>query len=267
MLNVYQLSYQIGKVSILRFVDFRVEPGNLVAIIGANGAGKSTLMRLISRELTPKQGYVSWKGIPLNKYTVESLAKERAVLMQEASLTYNFPVKEVILMGRYPYFNYRPSKDDWDKVAVNMRMMGISHLGDRSYRSLSGGEKQRVQFTRVLTQLSDEKTPYLLLLDEPLNNLDIRYQHSCLMTAKAFAERGNVVLIIIHDINIAAQYADQMLLLKAGTQIAYGKPSEVMTTERISDCYDIPANIGTHPVVGSPVVYFNTQSQFNQYLK
>lgn len=258
MLQLHKLNYQIKQKEILSDISFDVNKGELIAVVGANGAGKSTLMKLISQELLPSRGCIYWKGKQFAKVSLKQMAMERAILTQNIHMSQDFPVKEVVLMGRYPYFKHQPTKYDWEIVDKVGNETGISAFAHRSYASLSGGEKQRVQLARAFAQLHQEVgvSTKLLLLDEPLNNLDIRYQHRCLELTRNFAQEGNIVLLVIHDLNLAALYADKILLLNQGQVEAYGAPAEVLTEKYLQKCYQFSVKVAKHPFYQCPVVYF-----------
>ncbi len=257
MLQVENISFQIKKKYILQDVSFEASSGDFVAILGANGAGKSTLIKLLSQELKTTEGNISWKKQLLRKIPSQQMALERAVLTQNIHMSHDFPVNEVVLMGRYPHFKTHPQSQDWEAVKATMAQTDIEDFKERSYASLSGGEKQRVQLARALAQLHDEQAESkLLLLDEPLNNLDVRHQHNCLQLSQAFVKQGNVLLLVMHDINLAAMYAQKILLLHQGKVMGFGSPAEVLTEENLRLCYHFPVKVETHPHYQCPVVYF-----------
>lgn len=262
MLKVENISFQVKankkRKHILQDVSFEASSGEFLAILGANGAGKSTLIKLLSQEMKPTQGNILWKKRFLRKTSPQKMALERAVLTQNIQMSHDFPVNEVVLMGRYPHFKNYPLTKDWEAVETTMQQTDTLAFKGRTYASLSGGEKQRVQLARALAQLYDEQvqTSKLLLLDEPLNNLDVRHQHNCLRLSQNFAQQGNVILLVMHDINLAAMYANKILLLHQGQVIGFGNPTEVLTEENLSHCYDFPVKVEHHPYHQCPAVYF-----------
>lgn len=258
MLQLQKVNYRIKQKKILSEVSFDAKAGELIALVGANGAGKSTLMKLVSQELSPSEGRVYWKGKMLAKAARKQMAMERAILTQNIHMSQDFPVNEVVLMGRYPHFKHQPNNYDWEVVNKVSAETGINTFAQRSYASLSGGEKQRVQLARAFAQLHQEveTSAKMLLLDEPLNNLDIRYQHRCLELTRNFAQEGNVVLLVIHDLNLAALYADKILLLNQGRVEAYGIPAKVLTEKYLQKCYQFSVKVAKHPFHQCPVVYF-----------
>ncbi|OJJ18690.1 hypothetical protein BKI52_24090 [marine bacterium AO1-C] len=258
MLQVENISFRIKNKYILQEISFEAGAGEFIAILGANGAGKSTLIKLLSQEYKPYKGNIVWKKRLLRKTSAQQMALERAVLTQNIQMSHDFPVNEVVLMGRYPHFKNYPQTQDWEAIKATMQQTDTLTFKERSYASLSGGEKQRVQLARALAQLHDIQThsAKLLLLDEPLNNLDVRHQHNCLRLSQTFAQQGNVLLMVMHDLNLAAMYAHKILLLHQGQVVGFGSPTEVLTEENLRLCYDFPVKVEHHPYHHCPVVYF-----------
>jgi iron complex transport system ATP-binding protein len=260
MLELKALSHRIGPEQLLAGISLQACPGELVAILGPNGAGKSTLMRLVSGEWEAGAGQLFWQNEDLTGLSAVRLAKERAVLTQKGQMSHDFPVREVVLMGRYPHFKHRPRPEDWVVVDHCLTRTETAAFAPRSYQRLSGGEQQRVQFARALAQVAQAGGPFLLLLDEPLNNLDPRHQHALMAEARRFARQGHVVLLVMHDLTLAARFADQVLLLKQGQQQAFGPPERVLNSERLSDTYDFPVQVLRHPGQHFPVIFFGEPS-------
>lgn len=255
MLSIKQLSYQIKGKRLLSEVDVQAAPGELVAVLGPNGAGKSSLLRLISGEWPIQQGEIRWLGGDLTRLRGDDLARIRAVLTQKIHMSQAFPAREVVLMGRYPHFKQQPSAEDWAIVDECMDRTESWDFVERNYQTLSGGEQQRVQLARAMAQVAQAGGPFLLLLDEPLNNLDLRHQHALMQEAQRFARQGHVVLLVMHDLNLAARFADQILLLKEGRPQAFGSPAQVLTEAHLSHTYDFPMQVMAHPTQGFPVVH------------
>jgi iron complex transport system ATP-binding protein len=238
MIEVKDLSYTIAGKTLLSGIDLKVAPGEMLAILGANGAGKSTLMKLLSREILPGSGSILIHGKEMKSYGTVELAKIRGVLAQHNTISMAFKVHELVLMGRYPHFESRPSAHDFEVVRMVMEETGVTHLSERDYNTLSGGEQQRVQLARVLSQIYDVKNG-LLFLDEPINGLDMRYQQQILTIVRRMAERGYCVVCILHDINFASRYADNILILKNGRAVDYGSPLQVINCETIHEAFNI----------------------------
>jgi iron complex transport system ATP-binding protein len=221
MIEVKDLSYTIAGKTLLSGIDLKVAPGEMLAILGANGAGKSTLMKLLSREILPGSGSILIHGKEMKSYGTVELAKIRGVLAQHNTISMAFKVHELVLMGRYPHFESRPSAHDFEVVRMVMEETGVTHLSERDYNTLSGGEQQRVQLARVLSQIYDVKNG-LLFLDEPINGLDMRYQQQILTIG-----------------NFASRYADNILILKNGRAVDYGSPLQVINCETIHEAFNI----------------------------
>lgn len=238
MIEVNELSYHVGNKELLQRLSFEVKSGELLAILGANGAGKSTLMKLLCREITPSYGNINFRGKRLQQYKLPELAKQRAVLSQQSTISVSFIVTELVMMGRYPHFEQVPAARDLEVVQLAMEETGITHLAGRDYNTLSGGEQQRVQLSRVLAQVYDCPDA-CLFLDEPTNGLDLLYKQQMMELARRLADKGYCVICILHDINFASRFADQILMLKAGSKVAMGPPVEVISCENIHETFSI----------------------------
>ena len=253
MLKVENVSYEIKKRTIVKDVTFTIRPGEFVALLGANGAGKSTLLRMIAGEQQPSKGSIELYGKALHQYTPDQAAPLKAFLSQHNPLTMAFTCREIVMMGRYPYHKSRPSKTDELVVNETMDICGISALVDRSYIQLSGGEQQRVQLARVLAQLWDQGQG-LILLDEPVAGLDMLYQQQTIAIAKALANKGYMILAALHEINLAAQYADRIFMMKNGARWNDGTPCEVLTPINIYAIYEVEVDIVINPRTLTPYV-------------
>lgn len=239
------LGFQIDGRWLLAGVDVAAAPGELLGILGPNGAGKTTLLRLLSGEWMPTAGTVDMLGRPLATMTSIERARVRAVLPQHTVLTFAFRCLDVVLMGRYAV----TSGDDTAVARRSMAATDSEHLADRSYPTLSGGEQTRVNLARVLAQ----ETP-VLFLDEPTASLDLRHQELVMHTLRGMADRGAIVVAVLHDLNIAARFADRVALLAEGRVHAIGTPAEVLTGSTIEAVYGQPVTVVPHPVLGSPLI-------------
>jgi iron complex transport system ATP-binding protein len=253
MLEAHELRYCIGPQELLRGVSLRARPGEVLAVVGANGAGKSTLLKLLSGELAPAAGTVCLDGRPLAAYRSGDLARRRAVLSQQVQVALPFTSEELVLMGRYPHFEGAPRRQDHEIGRRALAQVGITELAGRAYATLSGGEQQRVQLARLLAQVLDVPGA-CLLLDEPTNHLDLRHQHDLLRLARELAGRGYLVVTILHDLNLAAQYADRVLMLRRGEVVAAGTPAEVLTPAHIRQGFGIEVRCLVHPELACPLV-------------
>lgn len=241
MIQAQNLSFQIRNKSLIDQISCEFEAGKLHLIIGENGAGKSTLIKLLSGQLKPTSGKVFFKEKDLKNFSISELAKHRAVLSQSLDFAFPMRVNDVILLGRYPYFNEQPSALDLQIINDLMQVFEIEEFEHRAYDSLSGGEKQRVQFARVFAQIyPDKNESKLLFLDEPLTYLDISHQIDFMLKLKhAVREQNLTVIGVLHDLNLANRFADSLLLLKSGKLIAHGKPKEVMNEKNLETIYGI----------------------------
>ncbi|MCS7017708.1 MAG: heme ABC transporter ATP-binding protein [Cytophagales bacterium] len=264
MIQVSHLSYCIGQKQLLADVSFEAQAGAFTAIVGANGAGKSTLLKILCRDYPLQQGNVYFHGKPLHSFSNMEMAKIRAVLSQQQQVSLPFVCEELVMMGRYPHFNGHPTKTDHEIVAFAMRQADVAHLQGRVYQTLSGGEQQRVQLARVLAQITDRReiivpqmpigTPKYLFLDEPITGLDLLHQYHTLDLVRQLAQKGYCVVAVLHDLNLAAQYADHLIMLKKGRVIAAGSPQQVMTCENIHRVFGVEVNLMQHPELGCPFI-------------
>lgn len=253
IISARNISYRIGQKPILHKLSFNIQPGEVTVVLGQNGAGKSTFLKLMAGETKPTMGQVLFNNKDLHRIPVRELATMRAVLSQQYASGLQFNCEEIVMMGRYPYFGVKPGLEDHRIVKESMEEMQVQHLTGKSYQALSGGEQQRVQFSRVLAQLRtarNTKTHWLngsqqglLLLDEPTSSMDVLHQQLCLSKAKELAAQGFTVVVILHDLNLAAQFADTILLLKQGSMVCAGTVREVLTTENLREAYNMEVDI------------------------
>ncbi|RMD63104.1 MAG: heme ABC transporter ATP-binding protein [Alphaproteobacteria bacterium] len=259
MLQLRDIRVDLGQSTVLQGVSFSVEPGEVVAVLGPNGAGKSTLLAVLSGALAPRTGCASLENRPLSKWSPQALARKRAVLPQHSELAFSFRVLEVVLLGRSPHAGVSSREKDLAVAKAALAETESVHLADRIYTTLSGGERQRVQLARILAQIDfSERDGHsvgrYLLLDEPTSSLDLAHQHAILETARRAAERGIGVMTILHDINLAAMYADRIVVLHAGRIAAEGTPDEVLTEAMVHHAFDLSVSITRHPTRGCPHV-------------
>ena len=258
MLEAYKISYAHKKHAILHNIDISVNYGELLVIVGPNGAGKSTLLSLLANETGKNEEPIFFKKRTFEEWEQMELAHNKAKFSQNNSHDIPLSCKDVVMMGRYPYFNANPNQKDHEAAIKAMEETDVMHLESRDYNSLSGGEKQRVHLARVLTQLDNEVLNKLVFLDEPLNNLDVLHQHRILHTIKNFTKKGNTAVMVLHDLNLAAQFADRIMLLKKGQVVAHNTPENVFTPEIISKVYNFPCTVCPNPVNNNPLIIFGT---------
>ncbi len=254
MLHLENVSICVGAVRLLDGVTVEVEPGRLTAVVGPNGAGKSTLMRVASGERQPDAGRVTLGGKLLSAISPDVLARRRAVLPQESALAFPFTAYEVVALGRTPYARHATPAENADAVWEALESVDAAHLAHRRYPTLSGGEKQRVHLARTLAQLGGATDDAFLLLDEPTNHLDLTHQHAVLDVAHARAQQGTGVLAVLHDLNMAARYADHLVLLHRGRVHAQGPPAEVLVPDIVRAVFGLAVMVVPHPCLACPLV-------------
>ncbi|MEU6259827.1 heme ABC transporter ATP-binding protein [Streptomyces sp. NPDC047043] len=241
------LLVRLGDRTVLHDVDVQARSGELLALVGPNGAGKSTLLAALAADLPPAAGVVRIHGRPANEWSAPELALRRAVLPQSAALSFPFSVEEVVRMGRAPHAA-SPAEDD-RVVAEAMAATDVTAFAARPFCALSGGERARVALARVLAQ----RAP-LLLLDEPTAALDVRHQESVLRLCRDRARQGDAVVVVLHDLALAAAYAHWVAILCAGRVAADGPPSEVFGERLLSEVYDQPIEVLPHPRTGALLI-------------
>lgn len=245
-----------GKL-ILDHVSSEIRPGVLSSVIGKNGAGKSTLLKAICGENSISSGKVLFENQPASNINLHEIAKKRAVVSQKTTLDFSFSVDEVVMLGRSPYTGFFRSEKNSEIVDECLEKVGLSALKHRSYITLSGGEQQRVHIARALAQIWNaiqSEQPSYLFLDEPLASLDVAHQHGIMSLLKQLCSKNVGVFIVIHDLNLAAQYSDNVVILKNGKKITEGSPNEVFTEEIIFNAFDHPVNIIPHPKTECPLI-------------
>lgn len=239
MIQLQFVGYKVGEYKLLNGIALTAKKGEITAIIGQNGAGKSTLLKLLSGAIKPTEGTVTIDNKIIADYDVKYLAKRRAMLSQILPMHFEFTVFEMVMMGRYPHFKNRPTANDVKLVNEVLEELELEGLKDRAIQSLSGGEQQRVHFARIKVQLSENEVNNIMLLDEPINHLDLKYQYQILDLAKAFAKKGNVVIAVLHDFKLTYKYANHVLLLHRGAKIMEGTPELVIHPNFINRLYGI----------------------------
>jgi iron complex transport system ATP-binding protein len=257
VLTACDLGIRVDGNWLLRGVSLRLDPGELTVVLGPNGSGKSTLLGALAGERTASAGTVEFAGRPIAAWPAAALARRRAVLPQSSTLQFHFTVEEVIGLGRTPFRGTAEATADRAATGAAMRAAGIEGLRDRLVPSLSGGERQRVHLARCLAQLAAPVAadgPKALLLDEPTTGLDPAHQHRMMSVARNFARAGGLAFAIIHDLNLAAQYADRLLILQAGRLVYDGSPLEGLTPGRLSSVFEIDAAVVAHPAGDRPLI-------------
>lgn len=255
MLAARDVTVRIGARKLLDGVQIEVRAGETVAIVGENGAGKSTLLKLLAGDRLPARahcsGQVHLAGRDLHAWTLAERARLRAVLPQRPELAFAFKAREVAMFGRYPVSTRWRDPRDREIVDAALVLADAAHLAEREVTTLSGGEQARVHLAAALAQLWEPEYPHprFLLLDEPTAALDLAHQHALLATAREFASSRNLgVLAILHDLNLAATYADRVVILHHGRVLAQGAPADVLQPGVIAEGFGVAAEVLPHPL-------------------
>lgn len=260
-IDVRSLSIVLGGTTLLEDVSFRVQPGEVLALVGPNGAGKSTLLRAVSGDLPPTHGSVLLDGKETTAYHPRDLALRRAVLPQQTFLQFAFTAREVVEMGRGARSGRHERERDETVIADAMQRTETDTLATRTFPTLSGGEQARVTLARVLSQ----EAP-ILLLDEPTAALDLSHQQMVMEIARDLAATGGTVLAILHDLNLAAAYADRLALLHHGRLSAFAEPWEALDPNLLSEVFQCPIAVARHPMRNCPLVLPLPRSAAHQQL-
>lgn len=252
MLQARQLEVRRGACTVLRGIDVELRGGRVTGVLGANGAGKSTLLSALCGELPTAAGEVVLNGRALESWPDQARAQHLAVLPQQSTLNFAFRVEEVVAMGRLPHATGQQL--DAEIVQAALQAVDSQHLWGRSYLQLSGGERQRVHLARVLAQLWPGTAGQVLLLDEPTSMLDPLHQHSILQAVRRFADQGGAVLLIVHDLNLAARYCDDLLLLDKGGVFSSGSPDQVLRADVLYQVFGLEVLVQQHPERDHPLI-------------
>lgn len=251
-IEVKNLHWQAGNNKILKDIRLKLDKNAFVGIIGPNGSGKTTLLRNISTWYRPNTDTVLLDGKDVLSLSGRELSREMAFVTQNTNIEFEFTAMDIVLMGRSPHIKRfgNETKEDIEKTQQAMEATGTWHLKDRLVTYLSGGELQRVVIARALVQDTQ-----ILLMDEPISNLDINHQiHIMDLVKSSQEEKGLTVVAVLHDLNIAAQYCEDLILLDKGEVFCWGKPQEVLTEDNIKSVYGIDVHIMDNPLNGFPII-------------
>lgn len=240
-LELRDVTIRAGKVVLVRDVSLALRAGRLTIILGANGAGKSTVLGALAGDLRPASGEALLDGAPLSAMPPRLLATRRAVVLQHAPMNFALTVHEIVALSRLPFGNTGPAAEDVEERAL--RELALMPLAGRDYATLSGGERQRVQIARALAQLQHDTASGLtgyLLMDEPTAHLDLKHQIIALEAARHFVDAGGAALCILHDLGLARDFGDEIVLMKDGRVTAQGDARSLLTAAAIADIYGIP---------------------------
>nr|WP_274635733.1 ABC transporter ATP-binding protein [Microbacterium bovistercoris] len=251
-LTAASLTLGYGDRTVVHDLDLEVPAGRITAVIGANGCGKSTLLRAMARLLKPRAGEVQLDGVPLHRQHTKQLARTLGLLPQSPVAPEGIVVADLVGRGRQPHQRLlaRWSAHDDEVVARALETTGITDLADRSIDELSGGQRQRVWIAMALAQQTD-----ILLLDEPTTFLDVAHQIDVLdLLTDLNREHGTTIVMVLHDMNLAARYADHLFAMRDGRVVAAGAPADVVTSALIRDVFDLDCLVIEDPISGAPIV-------------
>ena len=251
-ITTYNLSHSFAKRNVLRRLSFSIEKGDFFIIIGPNGSGKTTLMKLMAGILRPQKGQIEILGLPNRSYTPKALARAVAFVPQRLPADLPFTAGEAVLLGRAPYQGALGIEGDRDLEIANqaMQFTEVNHLNRLNISQLSGGELQRVFIARAICQ-----EPEIMLLDEPTASLDLAHQVKVMdLMEKLKREKGITVIMVSHDVNLAAMYGNQVLLLREGQIASSGFPSDVLSFEKLEETYGCKLLVDESPLGGFPRV-------------
>ncbi|EPU3836624.1 heme ABC transporter ATP-binding protein [Providencia stuartii] len=253
LLEARNLSFHVADKVLIKDISLSIQQHEMVVIIGPNGAGKSSLLKLLTGFHSPTHGKCLLEGLDLRKWQHNALAKKRAVMKQQSSLSFAFTVEDVVAMGRSPY----GAEHKQQAIEEALAQTDCLELRQRDFRQLSGGEQQRVQLARVLAQVwQPNHSPACLFLDEPTSALDLYHQqHSLRLLHQLTRERPFGVCCVLHDLNLTSLYADRVYLIHQGQLAAAGTPEEVLTTENLTRWYKADLDVISHPETATPHIY------------
>jgi len=258
MIHVQNISVKRGHTPIIRDVSFDIHPGKVSVVIGKNGAGKSTLLETLSGQLVPHSGCIVWEGRSMSSISAAELSRRRAVLSQQVQIAFPLKVYDLVEMGCYVSPGSMCCVSKSGLIQHALEEVGMQDFVNRDFTTLSGGEQKRVMLAKCLVQLhccQSPATPKYLLLDEPAASLDLQQQYRLIQLIQNLVQRYQIgVWAIFHDINLAALFADEILMLKAGHIVRAGSPQRVLNEDTIHETLGIKSIIHSHPVYGCPQI-------------
>ncbi|MBB0969227.1 heme ABC transporter ATP-binding protein [Dietzia aerolata] len=243
------VTVRIGGRVLLDSVSVEVRAGEVLALVGPNGAGKSTLLAVMAGDMDPESGRVEVDGRDLRRWKLGDLARRRALMTQANAVAFPFTVREVVAMGRAPWAGHPEGDDDEAVIDDSIAATDTTHLASRTFPTLSGGEKARVSLSRALAQSAG-----IMLLDEPTAAVDLRHQELVLGRARDIADAGGAVVVVLHDLALAAAWSDRMVMISGGRVRAEGPPADVLTAELIDEVYQQAVLVHRHPITGDLLV-------------
>ena len=253
-LEIDSVKFAYHSSDVLKDISFKASNGEVIGILGKNGCGKTTLMRCINAHLKPHSGCIMIDGSDVSVMTKRDLAKVMAVVAQHVNLSFPFTVLETVMMGLYPVSEWmqQPTDEDMERILDAMNSTDVTEFADRPVTELSGGERQRVLISRALVQ-----DPKVFLLDEPTLHLDIHHQFNLMeMVNRLAREKNMLVIIVTHDISLAARYCDRVILMEKGEIIGSGKTEEVITADNLMKVFSVQADVRYDERIGGLSVMF-----------
>ena len=251
-ISVHDLNVHLGSNHVLRGVNFTIEPGERVAVLGPNGCGKSTLLRTIAGIIKPTSGEVRLEGESLYSHRRRARAQKLGLLNQADVVPMMTTVRDHVAIGRHPHRSFLRDASNADAMSIDeaIRLCEIDHLAHRRVERLSGGERQRVRLATLFAQ-----APETMLLDEPLTGLDLEHRYGLLhMLEDLNHEQRKTVMVVLHDLDMAIRFFDRLLVIHDGKLVADGEPNEVMTSVLLEEVFRINGIVGREPTTGQPVI-------------
>ena len=240
ILEVKNISYSVGENKILKDINFKCQSGEIIGIIGPNGSGKTTLLKTINRINPITNGDILLNGKSIKEYDEKELARDISFMNQNTNIEFDFPCIDIVVLGRYPYLErfQEYSKKDMELAEKYMKLTNTYKFRDKSILQLSGGERQRVLFAKILTQESQ-----VILLDEPIASLDMRYEEDLLKEVSKEKDKGKIIILVIHNLQTAIKYCSRLVLLSNGNIIKDGAVKEVITEENLNNVFGIKTKV------------------------
>lgn len=239
MIEIDKLSKRYGNTVVVDDVSLRIPRGGVLGIVGPNGAGKSTLLSIVSRLIKPDSGSVRVDGLDVTTTPGRELARRLSVMRQENHVAVRLTVRDLVAFGRFPYNRGRSNHDDMERVMAAIAFVGLETMANRFLDQLSGGQRQRAFVAMTLAQNAD-----YALFDEPLNNLDIHHAVSMMRLFRRMGDQpGKTIVIVLHDLNVAATYADRIIVMREGRVVGDGAPSEVVNRRLLSDVFRVEGDV------------------------
>ncbi|MER1990139.1 MAG: ABC transporter ATP-binding protein [Solibacillus isronensis] len=257
MIQLHEVQYSVDEKDILKSISLEIIEGKFIGIIGPNGSGKSTMLKILYRHLKQSSGKVTLHEQEVWDISPKKLARQMAVVSQESTVLFDFTVRDLVMMGRTPYKGWLSADNSEDVLIADrsMELANVAHLANRTLSNLSGGEKKRVMLARALAQQAS-----ILVLDEPTNHLDIEHQLHLMDLVK---DLPITIIAALHDLNLAAAYCDELIVMNDGTLHIHGTPENVLTTTMLNEVFKIQAGISKNPFTEKMHLFFYTNTKID----